>query len=131
MHDRTDWRRGLTGTHKIKDREYKNLTEFSRPCANCGNRFSIFVTDKIAAGHADSNSFGLKNCEQHRRSPVRADNAELERLRMANSVMKQELEGLYARDHALFAELQECKARLVGTLVLVEPAPLTPKMPWE
>lgn len=123
MHDRTEWLRGPPGPKTIKGREYKNLTEFSRRCATCEAPFSIYVTDKIAAGHADSNSFGLKNCPEHRRTATRADNGEVEQLRMANSVMRQELEGLYARDKELFAENQELKARLA--------CGAQNKMPWE
>lgn len=112
MHDRSKWTRGSTGDHTIKNRPYKNLTEFSRRCATCDGLFSIFVTSKIADGHADSNSFGLKNCPNHRRAPIRTDDAETERLRMANRVMSEELEGFYARDRELFAENQALKARL-------------------
>lgn len=117
MHDRSEWIKGTAGevtlTVRGKNRTYKNLTPFSRPCAACGEMFSIHVTEKIAAGHADSNSFGLKNCEKHRRShgPT-VDHAELEKLRMINVTMKGELDGLYARDAEHFAEIQSLKARL-------------------
>lgn len=111
MHDRSKWTIGTTGDHVIKGRTYKNLTEFSRPCAACAKPFSIFVTSRIASGFADSNSFGLKNCPEHRRNSA-ASGVDVEALRMANNVMKQELEGLYARDTGLFAENQALKARL-------------------
>lgn len=113
MHNRTEWTRGATGTHVIKNnkgvpKEYKNLTEFSRKCVTCDAPFSIYVTSKIAAGHADSNSFGLKNCELHRRSTTpRMDEAELDRVRMANRVMSEELKGLYARIADLTARLAQ------------------------
>ena len=96
-HDRSEWTRGRSGELQIKNRTYKDLVEFTRPCASCGKPFSIFVTSKIAAGQADSNSFGLKNCPEHRRNTRTADTSETEALRMANSVMKAELDGLYAR----------------------------------
>lgn len=114
MHDRTEWTRGQAGDIKVKNRTYKNLVEFSRPCATCQKPFSIYVTNKIAGGHADSNSFGLKNCPEHRRNKATGDLSDVEALRMANSVMKQELAGLYARDKDQFAELQELKARLAS-----------------
>lgn len=115
MHDRTGWLRGRAGEHKIKNRTYKNLVEFTRQCATCEQPFSIFVTEKIANGHADSNSFGLKNCPEHRRTPIRPDNGpEMDKLRMANQIMREELEGLYARDKELFAENQVLKARLAS-----------------
>lgn len=144
MHDRTPWTRGGDGPRVIKDHTYKNLTEFWRPCAACDKPFSIFVTKKIASGEADSNSFGLKNCPEHRRGSTRTESPELEALRMANSVMKQELEGLYERDAEQFAELQELKARVAifeteGFKVLNErehlwntrQGGLTAKLPWE
>lgn len=111
MHDRTGWTKGRAGPKVIKGREYTNLVEFSRPCATCQKIFSIFVTNKIAAGHADSNSFGLKNCDQHRRNKA-SDDAELNTLRTANVTMREELSALYARDKAQFEEAQALKARL-------------------
>jgi hypothetical protein len=117
MHDRTPWTRGRTGDFQLKntkgkERTYRGLTEFTRPCATCGEPFAIHVTAKIAAGEADSNSFGLKNCEQHRRNFVATEAVTNETLRMANDVMKQELAGLYERNQELFAEVQVLKARL-------------------
>lgn len=112
MHDRSAWLRGTPGPKIIKGREYKNLVEFSRKCQTCEKPFSIFVTSKIAAGHADSNSFGLKNCPEHRRNRSAGDVADTERLRMENNVMREELAGLYERDKAQFAEIQELKGRL-------------------
>lgn len=111
MHDRTEWKRGEPGPRKIGKKTYVNLVEFSRPCAACGKPFSIHVTAKIANGAADSNSFGLKNCPEHRRGGSK-DTTELDQLRMANGIMREELEGLYVRDKELFAELQALKARL-------------------
>lgn len=110
MHDRTEWTRGTANEVKVKNRTYKNLVEFSRPCATCEKPFSIFVTKKIADGHADSNSFGLKNCPDHRRNKPIGEAGDA--VQMANNTMKEELAGLYARDKAMFAEIQELKARL-------------------
>lgn len=112
MHDRTDWTRGRSGPLTIKGRAYNNLVEFTRPCQTCKKPFAIYVTSKIAMGHADSNSFGLKNCEEHRKSALKGDSANADQLRMANNVMKQELDGLYARDQEHMAEIQRLKARL-------------------
>lgn len=121
MHDRTAWTRGTTGPHKIKNKTYNNLVQFTRKCASCENTFSIFVTPKIADGHADSNSFGLKNCAEHRRQsiPRAGDETELATLRMANKVMKQELDGLYERlaQYELPAAMRNHAAQT--------------KMPWE
>lgn len=99
MHDRTEWTRGEGGAGKKK-----NLVEFTRPCVSCGKPFAILVTEKIADGHADSNSFGLKNCEEHRRGSPKS----------AARVMQAELDELYRRDRAQFAEIQELKAKLAA-----------------
>lgn len=109
MHDRTGWTRGNGGPQVIRGKTYTNLTEFTRTCAACNKPFSIFVTSKIANGHADSNSFGLKNCEEHRRNKSDGD---VEKLRTANVTMNEELAALYARDRAQFEEIQKLKARL-------------------
>lgn len=132
MHDRTEWRQGQEGTKVINGRSYKNLTEFTRPCAACGERFSIFVTEKIALGHADSNSFGLKNCEAHRRSKTTVSD---DTLQTSNQTMREELAGLYQRDKEQFAEIQTLKARLAayelqGAMVGVANGAQN-KMPWE
>jgi len=113
MNDRTLWTRGRTGdfdlkTHNGRMKKYRNLTEFTRTCQTCGKPFSIHVTPKIAAGEADSNNFGLKNCEEHRgrKGNVQDD------VRMSNDVMREELAGLYEKNRELFAEVQVLKARL-------------------
>lgn len=128
MHDREEWTRGGSGPKVIKGKTYKNLSEFMRPCATCGEPFSIFVTGKIASGHADSNSFGLKNCEKHRRNKA---GSELDAVTMANSVMKEELAGLYVRNKDLFAEVQVLKARLAVYELPAAMAAQAGKMPWE
>lgn len=148
MHDRTGWTRGKSGAQVIRGRTYDNLVEFYRTCANCEKPFSIFVTAKIAAGHADSNSFGLKNCEAHRRNKASADNGDTETLRSANVTMREELTGLYERVRMQFEELQVLKAKLsvyeLGPAMHAQAAAigcepvqnttngaLLPKMPWE
>ena len=97
MHDRTEWTRGTT----IRTTRGKELFEFARPCATCGKSFSVFVNQKIADGEADSNSFGLKNCEEHRRNN-----------RPAKRDWEAELAVLYERDKAQVAEIQQLKAQL-------------------
>lgn len=135
MHDRTEWIKGRTGPVTLKNKRgrehtYANLTEFTRPCKTCEKPFSIFVTSKIAAGHADSNSFGLKNCEEHRQGHGGVSSVEVEALRMSNATMRAELTGLYERDKALFAENQVLKARL-ATYELQSAMAAVAKMPWE
>ena len=125
MRDRSEWIRGETGPQKIGTRSYKRLTEFSRPCATCKQPFSIFVTEKIAEGLADSNNFGLRNCEIHRRGAAPIDSEELESLRTKDRVMADELSGLYATIRDLKERLAKAEAR---------PAPKAPTrdltFPW-
>ena len=125
MRDRSEWIRGETGPQKIGTRSYKRLTEFSRPCATCKQPFSIFVTEKIAEGLADSNNFGLRNCEVHRRGAAPIDSEELESLRTKDRVMADELSGLYATIRDLKERLAKAEAR---------PAPKAPTrdltFPW-
>ena len=113
MRDRSEWIRGETGPQKIGTRSYKRLTEFSRPCATCKQPFSIFVTEKIAEGLADSNNFGLRNCEVHRRGAAPIDSEELESLRTKDRVMADELSGLYATIRDLKERLAKAEARPV------------------
>ena len=121
MRDRSEWIRGETGPQKIGTRSYKRLTEFSRPCATCKQPFSIFVTEKIAEGLADSNNFGLRNCEIHRRGAAPIDSEELESLRTKDRVMADELSGLYATIRDLKERLAKAEAR---------PAPKGLTFPW-
>jgi hypothetical protein len=112
MQSREGWERAEAGPKMINGREYKNLVEFRRQCGACAKLFSIFVTEKIASGKADSNSFGLRNCEEHRRSRTKTDGVELDALRTANVTMHEELTGLYALNKTQFEEIQALKARL-------------------
>ena len=91
-------------------KEYRNMEEWTRPCGVCGEKFNIYVR---ANGGMVNSSFGLKTCKEHRGQKIVGgvlDTEELEKLRMANKVMKDELDGLYARNSALFAEVQILKA---------------------
>lgn len=113
---RAGWER-MPGTHDInngKGKTYRGLTRFERPCATCQERFGIYVTSYVADGVGYNTSFGLRNCEKHRMKMVAAGSTassdELEKLRMANKCMKEELDPLYARNTALFAEVQILKA---------------------
>lgn len=112
MHDRSEWTRGEVGPVTIGKKTYKNLIEFTRNCQTCNEPFPIYVTSKIANGHADSNSFGLKNCPAHRRNRTATDEQEIETLRTANVTMREELTGLYEQMRTQFEELQVCKAKL-------------------
>lgn len=133
-HDRTTWkqRTQIGDTVSIKGKRYSGLVEFTRLCDTCGAPYSIFVTPKIARGEAESNNFGLKNCEAHRRqrgSVPRVENvSEAEALAMANKVMKEELAGLYARVSDLQAKLSMYELQSAMTAVSSQ-APQ--KMPWE
>lgn len=112
MHDRTGWIRGSDGPHTIRNKTYKHLTQFTRACATCGQPFSIFVTPRVANGQADSNNFGLRNCEKHRGHGPAIDAHELELLRSKDRTMSEELSGLYQRNKELAAEILELRTRL-------------------
>lgn len=131
MRDRSDWKRGETGPVKLGTKSYKRLTEFSRPCATCKAPFSIYVTERIAEGLADSNNFGLKNCEAHRRGGAPLNSEEVEVLRSKDRVMSDELSGLYET----IRELQTTNAGLQERLAEYELQPameaMKEKMPWE
>jgi len=143
MQNRDGWARTADGPKVVKGKTYKNLVEYTRLCSVCSESFSIFVTKKIALGHADSNSFGLRNCEKHRRSKLQATNSELSDLRTANVTMKAELDGLYERVKVQFEEIQVLRASLAkyelpAALVLGQEQKVTasngvlPKaLPWD
>ena len=114
---RAGWDR-VPGLHTIenKGKTYRSMVRFERPCATCGERFGIHVTQSTADGEAHNSGFGLRNCEKHRMKMVQAgigvSIAEAEKLRTANVTMKEELTGLYARNSALYAENEILKSRL-------------------
>lgn len=98
---------------------YRNMEEWSRPCAACGAPFEIFV--RTNAGMVNS-SFGLRTCKEHRgQKPAPGTstplNEEFQRVMMANKIMQEELDGLYARlaKYELPAAMREAAK----------------KMPWE
>lgn len=103
------------GTHVLeyKGRTYKNMVLFSRPCATCGEKFGIHVTEQVADGRASSNNFALKNCEKHRqRAGNSADPQEIKKLSEQLSSVNSYCATL-ERDHKTqFEELQVVKARL-------------------
>ena len=109
-------------------KEYRNMEEWARPCGVCGEKFNIYVR---ANGGMVNSSFGLKTCKEHRGQKIVGgvlDTEELEKLRMANNVMKDELDGLYARNAALFAELQIVKAENATLRNKFAPYELQPAM---
>src|SRR5580765_1811645 len=63
-HSRDGWE--CIGEHtsiQLQGKQYRNMKEWSRPCAICGVKFSIYEK----SGSADANSrFGNKTCEVHR-----------------------------------------------------------------
>lgn len=133
MQDRKEWVRCEGGPVKLKGKIYPNLVEFRRNCATCNEPFSIHVTQKIANG-ADSHSFGLKNCEKHRRNKSADEVAVGSPVYMANLVMKDELEGLYVQMAAMREENSALRQRL--SVYELQPAmervakPLTKSFPW-
>lgn len=107
-------------------KQYRNMEEWSRPCATCKTSFSIFVRQNSTGINSN---FGYRNCKDHRGNRVSVDgavvdNAELETLRSANNIMKEELDGLYAEAKELRASL--AKYELQPALV----AQSEKKFPW-
>jgi hypothetical protein len=122
---------------QLQGKQYRHMKEWSRPCAVCGAHFSIF--EKI--GTVDANGrFSNKTCDAHRgllpamnKGLIRWDISgnklvaglmlgadpsglpEIEQLREANRMMKEELEGLYA-------DLQEYTQKF-GKLGVKKPGP--------
>jgi hypothetical protein len=130
-HNREGWVE--TAQHdsvQLNGKQYRHMKEWQRPCAICGEKYSVF--EKV--GQVDANSrFSNRTCDLHRGllpafekgfiawdSTVRCVVAgfactgvgEPDKLRMANSTMKEELAGLYSRNSELFSEVQVLKARL-------------------
>jgi hypothetical protein len=138
MSKRDGWERQI-GTVEIdngKGKTYRNMVRFIRPCATCGEAFEIHVTESCADGAAHNSSFGLRNCAKHRmKMTPSGDGSEIERLRMANSIMKQELDYLYASERELKARL----AKYESTTAFNPKESLArelarngkPKVPWE
>lgn len=139
----------------LSGKQYRDMKEWSRPCAVCKAKFSVFEK----TGTVDANSrFSNRTCDAHRNllaavekgylvwseaaggmvtgtacvgvvGAVGAD--ELERLRMMVATMKEELTGLYARDKGHFAEIQQIKSRLAKYELPAAMAAMQSKMPWE
>ena len=103
---------------QLQGKQYRNMKEWARACAVCGVTFSVYER----SGAVDANSrFSSKTCEAHRKLLAAVEkgylvwsaalngmiagpacvgsaadiNAELEQLRMANKIMKEELDGFY------------------------------------
>ena len=110
---RAGWDRvpGTTTIDNGKGKQYRNMVRYERPCAACGERFGVYVTQSTADGEARNSSFGLRNCEKHRMKMVSAGSGgsieEVNKLRSANTTMKAELEGLYV----VIKELREQLAK--------------------
>lgn len=130
MRSREGWTKiAESGPIKLKRKTYKNLVEYRRPCATCTEPFSIFVTAIVADERADSNNFGLRNCELHRHNKVTGGAVE-EKTQMANSVMKAELDGCYATIRDLKARLAPLELRAAMERQASSPPSPKDKMPW-
>lgn len=94
-------------------KQYRNMEEWSRPCAICGTRFSIFT--RTGAEYVNS-SFGLITCKEHRGIKPEAgsvvDYTELENLRAFKSVTEEELAGVYMHNRELQAQVDALTTRL-------------------
>lgn len=153
---------------------FRNVHRLTRPCPTCTEIIPLDVTVKALRGDAKNHGLSLRRCKACRAALKHApaeyaerramgagvapivqvnatvDSEAMEALRMANNVMKEELEGLYAKHKTLFAECQALKARLSvfelqGAMTEVSGIPpkwqaendghvvfsLKNKMPWE
>ncbi len=107
-------------------KQYRNMEEWSRPCAVCGEPFSIF-TRANGSGVVNS-SFGLRTCQSHRGERPGAvgtpATGEVEGLRTANATMREELDGLYSVVRDLRERLSKYE---LGPAMAAQAG----KMPWE
>lgn len=123
-------------------KQYRNMEEWCRPCAVCGEPFTIYVRASAGAVNA---SFGLRTCKDHRGmkpgvtgtlhgiSSEEFDAVKQER----DEAWEANLE-LLAKHKAVFDDLQVAKgeiASLRGRLAQYElpeaMAAAKNKMPWE
>jgi len=125
MHDRSEWTRGATGPVTLKGKKYKELVQFSRPCATCTEPFAIYVTKVIASGKADSNSFGLKNCAMHRRNKVGAEIGD------EYSQVVTERNEAWELNTDLMSQNADLRRRLATYELPAAMAAAQNKMPWE
>lgn len=129
---RAGWERmpGLHEIHNGKGKVYRKMVRFEHTCKTCTEPFGIYVTEHCADNEGHNSNFGLRNCEKHRMKMVAQgiNSDELEKLRMANKVMKEELDGLYARNTALFNEVQILKAENATLRNKFAPYELQPAM---
>lgn len=123
MRDRTAWTRVTEDSGVVRGRKYRDLVQFTRKCKSCGKPFSIYVTPRIASGDADSNQFGMANCEEHRGGRNSPGQAEIDRLRNQNALMKEELDGAYAR-------IKDLQARLSRYELAPAMQKVAEKFPW-
>lgn len=127
---------------------YVHLYRLRKPCAQCAAEMTIDVTAAALNGTAKNAGLRLQRCGECRHkskhgeggsrprvadqptTPGAVNGGELETLRMANAVMKQELDGLYGtvaelRGRLAQYELQPAMEALGGS----QSRPLT--FPWE
>jgi len=91
---RAVWER-VPGLHEIsngKNKVYRNMVRFERPCRTCQEPFGIYVNEHCADNEGHNSNFGLRNCEKHRMRMVAAGSTASVRragkMRMANKCMK-------------------------------------------
>jgi hypothetical protein len=105
---------------QLGKKQYRNMEEWTRPCAVCAEKFSIFVRTNGAGVNA---SFGLKTCRQHRGQLSAAAAGpgveNIAALRAENEKLKTQLQNVNSYCASLervhkeqFEELQVVEARL-------------------
>lgn len=133
--------------------QYRNMQTWQRKCALCDVEF-VAHTPGSAPPDAPPT---VTTCEEHRGAPQAikygwlawdgknvvpgprmkigaagmASTDGVDAMQMANSVMKEELAGLYASRNDLFQEVQALKAKLAQYDLPAAMAAAQNKMPWE
>lgn len=145
------WSGGAPVSKHWRGTFYK-LFRVTRPCATCGGIISLDVSRRALEGTAHNAGLRMTNCAECRAEqkakpggpgsrggmsrpvvtrPERPNSASPDELKMANAVMTQELEGLYATVRELRSTVVELRDRL--TLYELQPAmqAVAAKMPWD
>jgi hypothetical protein len=119
-------------------KQYRNMEEWTRPCAVCAAKFSIFV--RANGGGGVNASFGLKTCKEHRGQRLAGgSNVDVKTLRDEMDLLRSELDltvskfdydALLAKHKAQFEELQVLKARLAKYELQPAMEEMQNKFPW-
>ena len=120
-------------THKVADGGASSNNFQLKNCEKHRMKRVPFNGEASAAAPSDKPATGFPRTTVQNGKYV-TENAvadEIDQLRMANNVMKEELDGLYTRNKELFAEIQVLKAQLAKYELGPAMAAMQNKMPWQ